>query len=107
MWLKALQDRQKHLDAEKQIQLAEEKVILENDFQDPDKEYAMIRNKKVSCFIVSLWGNTSSRLVLWPCGLHRVTENRHKPFSLNKIILLLNSLLPLLLPARCSSAEAH
>ncbi|OWK49976.1 Cilia- and flagella-associated protein 53 [Lonchura striata] len=46
MWLKAVQDKQKHLDTEKQIQLAEEKVILENDFQDPDKEYAMIRNKK-------------------------------------------------------------
>ncbi|XP_053859353.1 cilia- and flagella-associated protein 53 [Vidua macroura] len=46
IWLKAVQDRQKHLDAEKQIQLAEEKVILENDFQDPEKEYAKIRNKK-------------------------------------------------------------
>ncbi|NXQ09825.1 CFA53 protein, partial [Peucedramus taeniatus] len=46
MWLKAVQDRQKHLDAEKKIQLAEEKVILENDLQDPDKEYAKIRDKK-------------------------------------------------------------
>ncbi|XP_059692540.1 cilia- and flagella-associated protein 53 isoform X2 [Haemorhous mexicanus] len=46
MWLKAVQDRQKHLDAEKQIQLAEEKVILENDFDNTDKEYEKIRNKK-------------------------------------------------------------
>ncbi|XP_041317604.1 cilia- and flagella-associated protein 53 [Pyrgilauda ruficollis] len=46
IWLKAVQDRQKHLDAEKQIQLAEEKVILENDFHDTDKEHEKIRNKK-------------------------------------------------------------
>ncbi|XP_036259618.1 cilia- and flagella-associated protein 53 [Molothrus ater] len=46
MWLKAVQDRQKHLDAEKQIQLAEEKAVLENDFEDTDREYEKIRNKK-------------------------------------------------------------
>ncbi|NXL70323.1 CFA53 protein, partial [Leptocoma aspasia] len=44
--LKAVQDKKHHLDKEKQIQLAEEKVILENDFQDPDKEYVKMRNKK-------------------------------------------------------------
>ncbi|XP_063036772.1 cilia- and flagella-associated protein 53 [Melospiza melodia melodia] len=44
--LKAVQDRQKHLDAEKQIQLAEEKAALENDLEDTDMEYEKIRNKK-------------------------------------------------------------
>ncbi|NXQ63449.1 CFA53 protein, partial [Anthoscopus minutus] len=44
--LKAVQDKQKHLDAEKQTQLAEEKKILEKYFQDPDREYAEITKKK-------------------------------------------------------------
>lgn len=79
MLLKAVQDKQKHLDAEKQIQLAEEKAVLENDLEDTDKEYEKIRNKKVRCFMVSLWGNASCRPVVWPCELHRVTENRHSP----------------------------
>lgn len=105
--LKAVQDKKHHLDAEKQTQLAEEKKILEEDFQDPSRKYEEIRKKKVRCFIVKLWSNTSSRLVLWPCELHRVTENRHKPFSLNEILLLLNSLWPLLLPVPCTSAETH
>lgn len=107
MLLKAVRDKKKHLDAEKKLQLAEEKKILEKDFQDSDRENVEIIKKKVRSFILKLWGNTSSRLVLWPCELHRVRENGHKPFSLNEIILLLNSLLPLLLPVRCTSAEAH
>ncbi|XP_015470358.1 cilia- and flagella-associated protein 53 isoform X1 [Parus major] len=44
--LKAVQDKQKHLDAEKQTQLAQEKKILEEDFQDPNRIYAEITTKK-------------------------------------------------------------
>ncbi|NXA89891.1 CFA53 protein, partial [Melanocharis versteri] len=44
--LKAVRDKQKHLDAEKQTQLAEEKMILEKNFQDPNREYAEITKKK-------------------------------------------------------------
>ncbi|NXU44105.1 CFA53 protein, partial [Drymodes brunneopygia] len=44
--LKAVQDKKQHLDKEKQTQLAEDKKILENDFQDPNKEYEQIRKKK-------------------------------------------------------------
>lgn len=105
--LKAVRDKKKLLDAEKKLQLAEEKKMLEKDFEDSDRDYAETIKKKVRCFIVKLWGNNSSRLVLCPCELHRVRENRHKPFSLNQIILVLNSLLPLLLPVLCTSAEAH
>ncbi|NXW77175.1 CFA53 protein, partial [Hirundo rustica] len=46
MLLKAVQDKKKHLDAEKKLQLAEEKTILEKDFQDPNREYAEIIKKK-------------------------------------------------------------
>ncbi|NWH99079.1 CFA53 protein, partial [Tichodroma muraria] len=46
MLLKAVRDKKNHLDAEKQTQLAEEKTILEKDFQDPDREYAEIIRKK-------------------------------------------------------------
>ncbi|NWI40902.1 CFA53 protein, partial [Picathartes gymnocephalus] len=44
--LKAVQDKKQHLDAEKQTELAEEKMILEKDFQDPNREYLEITTKK-------------------------------------------------------------
>ncbi|NXD05366.1 CFA53 protein, partial [Certhia familiaris] len=44
--LKAVLDKKNHLDAEKKTQLAEEKKILEKDFQHPDREYAEITKKK-------------------------------------------------------------
>lgn len=102
--LKAVQDKKKHLEAEKKLQLAEEKKLLEKDFEDSDRDYEGIIKKKVRCLIVKLLGSNSSRLVIWPCELHRVRENRHEPFSLQKIIILLNSLLPLL-PVLCTSAH--
>ncbi|NXE38055.1 CFA53 protein, partial [Ptilorrhoa leucosticta] len=46
IWLKAAQDKKNRLDAEKQTELAVEKKILEEDFQDPDREYEMIKKKK-------------------------------------------------------------
>ncbi|NWU34042.1 CFA53 protein, partial [Hylia prasina] len=46
MLLKAVRDKKDHLDAEKKLQLAEEKRILEKDFQDTDREYAEIIKKK-------------------------------------------------------------
>ncbi|XP_062369678.1 cilia- and flagella-associated protein 53 [Cinclus cinclus] len=44
--LKAVQDKEKHLDEEKKIQLAVEKMILQKDFQDPDRERVEITKKK-------------------------------------------------------------
>ncbi|NWW66741.1 CFA53 protein, partial [Ifrita kowaldi] len=46
IWLKAARDKKNRLDAEKQTELAEEKKILEEDFQDPDREYEKIKKKK-------------------------------------------------------------
>ncbi|NWR48162.1 CFA53 protein, partial [Regulus satrapa] len=46
IWLKAVQDKKEHDDAEKQIQLAEEKKSLEENLQDPDKEYTATTIKK-------------------------------------------------------------
>ncbi|NXB10039.1 CFA53 protein, partial [Cnemophilus loriae] len=44
--LKAAWDKMKRFDAEKQTQLAQEKMILEKDFQDPNREYVEITKKK-------------------------------------------------------------
>ncbi|NXN90211.1 CFA53 protein, partial [Bombycilla garrulus] len=44
--LKAVRDKQNLLDEEKQAQLAVERMILERNFQDPDREYAEITKKK-------------------------------------------------------------
>ncbi|NXB51572.1 CFA53 protein, partial [Leucopsar rothschildi] len=44
--LKAVRDKEKHLDEEKKTQLAIEKKILEEDFQDLDREHAEIIKKK-------------------------------------------------------------
>ncbi|NXS87189.1 CFA53 protein, partial [Erpornis zantholeuca] len=46
MWLKAARDKKNRLDAEKQTELAAEKKILEEDYQDPDREYEKIKKKK-------------------------------------------------------------
>ncbi|NWT19316.1 CFA53 protein, partial [Vireo altiloquus] len=46
IWLKAARDKKNRLDAEKQSELAVEKKILEEDFQDPDREYEKIKKKK-------------------------------------------------------------
>ncbi|NXD99106.1 CFA53 protein, partial [Chaetorhynchus papuensis] len=46
IWLKAARDKKNRLDAEKQTELAVEKKILEEDFQDPDREYEKIKKKK-------------------------------------------------------------
>ncbi|NXY37453.1 CFA53 protein, partial [Pomatorhinus ruficollis] len=46
MLLKAVQDKKKHLDAEKKLQLAEEKKILEKDFEDSDRDSVEIIKKK-------------------------------------------------------------
>lgn len=54
MLLKAVRDKKKHLDAEKKLQLAEEKKILEKDFQDSDRENVEIIKKKVRSFILKL-----------------------------------------------------
>lgn len=56
--LKAVQDKEKLLDEEKKAQLALEKMILERNFQDPEREHEEITKKKVRCSIVELWGNT-------------------------------------------------
>ncbi|NXR65002.1 CFA53 protein, partial [Rhadina sibilatrix] len=46
MLLKAVRDKKKHLDAEKNLQLAEEKKTLEKGFQDSDREHAETIKKK-------------------------------------------------------------